>query len=571
MSDFKSLNLNALIFNAINQLGYTKPTPIQLEAIPHVIDGKDILGIAQTGTGKTAAFSLPLLNHLCENKLRPAAKEPRALILAPTRELASQITKSLRDYGCEMEYLSIATIYGGVSIKQQINQLMRGNEIVVATPGRLIDLIERGSISLGKIEVLILDEADQMMDMGFIHALKKIIPLIPKNRQTLFFSATMLPKIKKLAEQFLNNPVTVSVTPPNSTAKKVKQKITFVNKAEKQDLLSLCLLEPDVLRSLVFTRTKHGADRVVKRLAQVGLTSLAIHGNKSQNQRQRALNAFREDKINILVATDVAARGIDIEGISHVFNYEIPNVPEQYIHRIGRTARADKSGIAHAFVDKSERAYLKEIQKLLKNDIKVDELPEDFMQKARALKTRTPVEPLQEAEKEGRKGRGKSRRKSIPSGDKNKTESPKSEKDGNTNKYKKRDGKEGDQKARTDTDQKSRQWNKDKPRGERKFNKGDVRFRNKTEGPKSEKDGNTNKYKKRDGKEGDQKARTDTDQKNRQWNKDKPRGERKFNKGKGKNFKKEDRAITNPGQKTSKKPNKRSPTKYGKSNTKFRK
>ena len=512
MSDFKSLNLNALIFNAINQLGYTKPTPIQLEAIPHVIEGKDILGIAQTGTGKTAAFSLPLLNHLCENKLRPAAKEPRALILAPTRELASQITKSLRDYGCEMEYLSIATIYGGVSIKQQINQLMRGNEIVVATPGRLIDLIERGSISLGKIEVLILDEADQMMDMGFIHALKKIIPLIPKNRQTLFFSATMLPKIKKLAEQFLNNPVTVSVTPPNSTAKKVKQKITFVNKAEKQDLLSLCLLEPDVLRSLVFTRTKHGADRVVKRLAQVGLTSLAIHGNKSQNQRQRALNAFREDKINILVATDVAARGIDIEGISHVFNYEIPNVPEQYIHRIGRTARADKSGIAHAFVDKSERAYLKEIQKLLKNDIKVDELPEDFMQKARALKTRTPVEPLQEAEKEGRKGRGKSRRKSIPSGDKNKTE-----------------------------------------------------------GPKFEKDGNTNKYKKRDGKEGDQKARTDTDQKSRQWNKDKPRGERKFNKGKGKNFKKEDRATTNPGQKTSKKPNKRSPTKYGKSNTKFRK
>jgi ATP-dependent RNA helicase RhlE len=571
MSDFKSLNLNALVFNAISQLGYSKPTPIQLEAIPHVIEGKDILGIAQTGTGKTAAFSLPLLNHLCENKLRPAAKEPRALILAPTRELASQITKSLRDYGCEMEYLSIATIYGGVSIKQQINQLMRGNEIVVATPGRLIDLIERGSISLGKIEVLILDEADQMMDMGFIHALKKIIPLIPKNRQTLFFSATMLPKIKKLAEQFLNNPVTVSVTPPNSTAKKVKQKITFVNKAEKQDLLSLCLLEPDVLRSLVFTRTKHGADRVVKRLAQVGLTSLAIHGNKSQNQRQRALNAFREDKINILVATDVAARGIDIEGISHVFNYEIPNVPEQYIHRIGRTARADKSGIAHAFVDKSERAYLKEIQKLLKNDIKVDELPEDFMQKARALKTRTPVEPLQEAEKEGRKGRGKSRRKSIPSGDKNKTEGPKSEKDGNTNKYKKRDGKEGDQKARTDTEQKSRQWNKDKPRGERKFNKVDVRFRNKTEGPKSEKDGNTNKYKKRDGKEGDQKARTNTEQKSRQWNKDKPRGERKFNKGKGKNFKKEDRATTNPGQKTNKKPNKRSPTKYGKSNTKFRK
>jgi ATP-dependent RNA helicase RhlE len=322
----------------------------------------------------------------------------------------------------------------------------------------------------------------------------------------------MLPKIKKLAEQFLNKPVTVSVTPPNSTAKKVKQRITFVNKAEKQDLLALCLLEPDVLRALVFTRTKHGADRVVKRLAQVGLTSLAIHGNKSQNQRQRALNAFREDKIKILVATDVAARGIDIDGISHVFNYEIPNVPEQYIHRIGRTARADKSGIAHAFVDKSERAYLKEIQKLLKKDIKVEELPEDFTQKARALKTRAPIELPREVEKERRKGRGKSRRrKSIPFGDKNKIE-----------------------------------------------------------GPKTERDNNFNKYKKRDGKEGDQKARTDTDHKRKQWNKNKPRGERQFNKGKVKNFKKEDGATFKTGRKATKKPRKRSPTKYGKSNTKFR-
>jgi len=568
MSDFKSLNLNELIFNAINELGYSKPTPIQMEAIPHVIEGKDILGIAQTGTGKTAAFSLPLLNHLCINKLRPAAKEPRALVLAPTRELASQITKSLRDYGSEIEYLSIATIYGGVSIKHQINQLMRGNEIVVATPGRLIDLIDRGSISLGKIEVLILDEADQMMDMGFIHALKKIIPLIPKDRQTLFFSATMLPKIKKLAEKFLNNPVTVSVAPPNSTAKKVEQRITFVNKAEKQDLLSLCLLAPDVHRALVFTRTKHGADRVVKRLAQVGLASLAIHGNKSQNQRQRALNAFREDKIKILVATDVAARGIDIEGISHVFNYEIPNVPEQYIHRIGRTARADKSGVAHAFVDKSERTYLKEIQKLLKNSIRVDELPEDFMQKARALKTRTPVELKEEVEKEGRKGRGKSRKKSISSGNKNKTDGSNSEKEGNSNKYKKSDGRAGEQKARTRTGQKAKNWNKDKPEGQRKFNNNDLRPKNKTDGSNSEKKSYSNKYKKSDGRAGEKKARTGTSQKVKYWNKDKPKGERQgFKKEGGLTGKSDQKA--NP-KKITKNSTKRSPSKYGKSNTRFR-
>jgi len=420
MSDFKSLNLAAPINNAIEELGYTTPTPIQAKAIPDVLKGRDLMGIAQTGTGKTAAFSLPLLNHICINDREPPRKGTRALILTPTRELASQIADSIRDYGKNMEFLSVTTVFGGVSIQRHIKRLSGGNDIIVATPGRLIDLLDRKSVTLKDVEFLILDEADQMMDMGFIHALKKIVPLVPKDRQTLFFSATMVPAIKKLAGQFLNNPVTVSVTPPNSTAEKVEQRITFVDKAEKQNLLGLSLLDPAVERALVFTRTKHGADRVVKRLAQIGIDSMAIHGNKSQAQRQRALLAFREDKIKVLVATDVAARGIDIPGITHVFNFEIPNVPEQYVHRIGRTARANLSGIAHAFADKDERAYLKDIQKLLKTTIPVVELPEDFVQKARALKTRKPIVKPAQPKQEPRKGRGKSKKKARFSKDREK-------------------------------------------------------------------------------------------------------------------------------------------------------
>ena len=420
MSDFKSLNLAAPINRAIEELGYTTPTPIQTKAIPDVLKGRDLMGIAQTGTGKTAAFSLPLLNHICLNDQEPPKKGTRALILTPTRELASQIAESIRDYGKHMEFLSVTTVFGGVSIQRHIKRLSGGNDIIVATPGRLIDLLDRKSVTLKDVEFLILDEADQMMDMGFIHALKKIVPLLPKKRQTLFFSATMVPAIKKLAGQFLTDPITISVTPPNSTAEKVEQRITFVDKAEKQSLLGLSLLDPDVDRALVFTRTKHGADRVVKRLAQIGIDSMAIHGNKSQAQRQRALLAFREDKIKVLVATDVAARGIDIPGITHVFNFEIPNVAEQYVHRIGRTARANRSGIAHAFVDKEERAYLKDIQKLLKTTIPVIELPEDFVQKARALKTRAPIVKPAEPKQEPRKGRGKSRKKARFSKDKDK-------------------------------------------------------------------------------------------------------------------------------------------------------
>ena len=420
MPDFKSLNLAAPLNKALDVLGYTTPTPIQLQAIPDVLKGRDLMGIAQTGTGKTAAFALPLLNHICVNDHEPPKKGARVLILAPTRELASQIAVSIQDYGQEMDFLSVAVVFGGVPIQKQIKRLSGGNDVIVATPGRLMDLLDRRSLTLKDIEVLVLDEADQMMDMGFIHALKKIVPLLPKKRQTLFFSATMVPKIKNLAAQFLTNPVTVSVAPANSTADKVEQRLTFVNKAEKQDLLALSLLDPAVERALVFTRTKHGADRVVKRLAQVGLDSLAIHGNKSQGQRQRALAAFREDRIKILVATDVAARGIDIEGISHVFNFEIPNVPEQYVHRIGRTARANRSGIAHAFVDKEERAYLKDIQKLLKTTIPVIPLPEEFQQKARALKSRKPIIKAKEPKHEPRKGRGKSKKKARFSRDREK-------------------------------------------------------------------------------------------------------------------------------------------------------
>jgi len=410
MSDFASLKLAEPLTAALRQLGYTTPTPIQLQAIPSVLQGRDLMGIAQTGTGKTAAFALPLLDHLCRNDAPPPKRGARVLILAPTRELASQIAVSVRDYGRNMECLSVTTVFGGVSLQRQIKRVTSGNSIIVATPGRLIDLLDRKCLTLKDMEILVLDEADQMMDMGFIHALKKIVPLLPEKRQTLFFSATMVPKIKKLAAQFLTDPVSISVTPANSTADKVEQRVTFVNKSEKPSLLALELLKPDMASALVFTRTKHGADRLVKRLRNIGLDSQAIHGNKSQAQRQRSLAAFREGQINILIATDVAARGIDIEGITHVFNYEIPNVPEQYVHRIGRTARAKRSGIAHAFVDKEEQAYLKDIQKLLKTTIPVVDLPEDFADQAKALTERTPLPMPEKIANEPRQGRGKSRR-----------------------------------------------------------------------------------------------------------------------------------------------------------------
>jgi len=391
MSLFKSLNLAAPVHKALDRLDYTTPTPIQAKAIPDVLNGRDLMGIAQTGTGKTAAFSLPTLSHIANTPKDPPKRGARVLILAPTRELASQIAVSVRDYGVCMPELTVACIFGGVPIQRQIKKLVRGNDVLVATPGRLIDLMNRKDVRLNEIEILILDEADQMMDMGFIHALKQIVPHVPKDRQTLFFSATMTPQIKKLAAQFLTDPIHVSVAPPNTTAEKVEQSIIYVDKKEKQDLLSIKLLDSAIERALIFTRTKHGADRVVKRLAKVGIEAVAIHGNKSQGQRTRALTAFREAKVRFLVATDIAARGIDIEGITHVFNFEIPNVPEQYVHRIGRTGRAGREGRAIAFVDREERDYLKGIQKLLKTTIPVEALPENFNTKAAEVKKRAPL------------------------------------------------------------------------------------------------------------------------------------------------------------------------------------
>ena len=420
MTSFSELKLSEPLARALSTLGYDSPTPIQEQAIPHLLQGRDLLGIAQTGTGKTAAFALPTLNHIFLNAGDPPKRGARVLVLAPTRELVGQIYDSFVSYGRYMMELTAAKVVGGVSINNQVKRLVSGNDILVATPGRLIDLLDRKAINLSDVEVLVLDEADQMMDMGFIHALKKIIPLLPKERQTLFFSATLPPKIKKLADQFLNDPVQVTVSPPNTTAEKIEQSIIFAKKNEKPMLLADRLLQPDVERTLVFTRTKHGADRVVKRLAQAGLKSVAIHGNKSQGQRQRALDAFKNRTVDILVATDVAARGIDIPGITHVINYEIPNVPEQYVHRIGRTGRADATGEAIAFVDPDERAYLKDIQKLLGEQLPVEPMPSNMAERIKTIETRDKVElvKLTPPQAEGRKGRGKSKKKDRSRGKK---------------------------------------------------------------------------------------------------------------------------------------------------------
>lgn len=411
MTSFSDLNLAEPLDRALRELGHAVPTPIQAQAIPDALKGKDIMGIAQTGTGKTAAFTLPTLHHIFTQENDVPKRGARVLILAPTRELADQIAVAVRDYGRHMIDLSVACIYGGVPISRQIKRLVHGNDVLVATPGRLIDLLDRKAITLAEIEVLILDEADQMMDMGFIHALKKIIPLLPKKRQTLFFSATLAPKINQLSKQFLSDPIHISVTPANTTAEKVEQRMYRVNQADKQDLLSVALLDEDVGRSLVFTRTKHGADRVVKRLAKVGIRAIAIHGNKSQGQRQRALEDYRSGKVNTLIATDIAARGIDIPDITHVFNYEIPNVPEQYVHRIGRTARAERSGIAVAFVDKSEANYLRDIEKLLGEKLPQMDMPANMGEKLKELNSRDALPEPEKPKPDARKGRGKSKKK----------------------------------------------------------------------------------------------------------------------------------------------------------------
>lgn len=362
---FKQLDLIDPILKALSTEGYTTPTPIQAQSIPLILEQRDLLGCAQTGTGKTAAFAIPILQLLHKNKTEERGPHKiKALILTPTRELAIQIDESFAAYG-KHTGISHTVIFGGVSQLNQTNALRRGVDILVATPGRLLDLISQGFIDLKFLKIFVLDEADRMLDMGFIHDVKRIITKLPEKRQTLFFSATMPPEIQKLANVLLTNPAYVEVTPVSSTVEVIEQNLYYVGKADKPKLLLHLLKDKSIVTALVFTRTKHGADKVVKFLHKHEITAAAIHGNKSQNARQNALSNFKNGNIRVLVATDIAARGIDIDDLSHVFNFELPNVPETYVHRIGRTGRAGNTGIAISFCDAEERDELKDIQKLI--------------------------------------------------------------------------------------------------------------------------------------------------------------------------------------------------------------
>jgi ATP-dependent RNA helicase RhlE len=405
MSYFEDLGLAQPILKALTAAGYDTPTPIQQQAIPPLLQGRDLCGIAQTGTGKTAAFALPSLHHFATNIKPRQQYSCRMLVLSPTRELAAQIAESFKTYG-KFLGLTVQCVFGGMPIFSQKKKLAAGVDILVATPGRLIDLIEQRALTLKDVEIFVLDEADQMMDLGFIHALKKIDGLLPKKRQTLFFSATMPKAIAELGNRFLNNPVRVSVAPAATTAERVEQFVTFVDQREKQTLLTLKLQSEDIDRALVFTRTKHGADRVVRGLAGAGIKAAAIHGNKSQGQRTAALQSFRDGQIKILVATDIAARGIDVPGVSHVFNFELPNVPEQYVHRIGRTARAGREGVAMSFVAPDERAYLKDIERLTGIRAMQTGLPEGFRTAVANLPAPAAA-PAKEQQGFGRGGQGR--------------------------------------------------------------------------------------------------------------------------------------------------------------------
>jgi len=375
---FNDLNLIEPILRALSEEGYTTPTPIQQQAIPQVLEGHDLLGVAQTGTGKTAAFSVPILQILHQTaQTQKAAQGPRGrvrcLVLTPTRELAIQIGESFKAYGRHLPQLRSTVIFGGVGQNPQVQALQRGVEILVATPGRLLDLMNQGYVNLQHLEVFVLDEADRMLDMGFIHDIKRILPKLPAGRQSLFFSATMPNVIKELSATILRpNPVQVAVTPVSSTADTVTQSVFLVDKNDKPALLRHVLKDPAIKRVLVFTRTKHGANKVTETLEKAQITAEAIHGNKSQNHRQRALSNFKAGTTRVLVATDIAARGIDVDELTHVINYEVPNEPETYVHRIGRTGRAGAFGTAFTFVEEEERAYLQDIQKLIRKQIDVD-------------------------------------------------------------------------------------------------------------------------------------------------------------------------------------------------------
>ncbi|GAA0742916.1 ATP-dependent helicase [Sphingomonas sp. ABOLD] len=401
---FKDLGLSETVLAALAAKGYNEATPIQAQSIPALLEGRDLLGIAQTGTGKTAAFMLPSIDRLVASGKRAQPRGCRMLVLAPTRELAAQIADNAKHYASGTG-LRIATVFGGTSVHKNKTDLARGVDILVATPGRLVDLLDQCYMILLGIEILVLDEADQMLDLGFIHALRRIVKELPAKRQSLFFSATMPKSIRELASQFIHNPVEVKVTPVATTAERVEQFVTYVNQTEKQALLTMQLRNLEIDRALIFTRTKHGADRVVRLLAGNGIAANAIHGNKSQPQRERALGEFRSGKVKLMVATDIAARGIDVSGVSHVFNFELPNVPEQYVHRIGRTARAGADGIAISYCADDERPYLKDIERLTRQKLTVQPLPENFMAEADKIKsTRSPM-PASRDEQNGRNGR----------------------------------------------------------------------------------------------------------------------------------------------------------------------
>ena len=371
MTSFTNLNLNPKILAALEKKGYTTPTPIQAQAIPHLLEGKDLLGIAQTGTGKTAAFSLPILHNLAKSNVAVKSGQVRTLILTPTRELASQIADNIELYGHDLG-LRYAVIFGGVSERPQIATMQKGVDILIATPGRLLDLISQGHVRFMHLEILVLDEADRMLDMGFINDVKKIIAKIPEKRQTLFFSATMPETIADLAHSILKNPIKVEVTPQSTTVERIDQKIYQVAKGNKSSLLKRILKQEDATSVLVFSKTKHGANRVVEFLEKSGITVAAIHGNKSQGAREKALTNFRDGSVHVLVATDIAARGIDIPAISHVINFDVPMDPESYVHRIGRTARAGRQGVAITFCDPSETKLLQAVEKTIRFKIPVD-------------------------------------------------------------------------------------------------------------------------------------------------------------------------------------------------------
>lgn len=400
--DFESLNLCQPLLTALDEIGYVTPTPIQEQAIPLLIEGRDMLGCAQTGTGKTAAFSLPILDAMAEDPW-PGKRRIRSLMLCPTRELASQIRDNIAEYARHLDIRSMV-MFGGVSQRPQEKQLRKGVDILIATPGRLLDLIGQGLVDLSSVQFLVLDEADRMLDMGFIRDIRKILALIPEDRQSLLFSATMPSSIVELSRDMLYEPVKIEVTPESTTVEAIEQSLMFVMKSDKRALLTHIIRDENPERVLVFSRTKHGCNRIVKQLAADGVEALAIHGNKSQGARERALGRFRNGTLQVLIATDVASRGIDVSDISHVINLDLPNEPEVYVHRIGRTGRAGQGGIAIAFCDENEGEFLRNIEKTIRQKIPVDE---DHPLHSEKAKSRKGEKAPKRRQNRGRRGGGR--------------------------------------------------------------------------------------------------------------------------------------------------------------------